>query len=142
MNPTESIKSLDDDEKMTLRNSEGHSGQRGGAQMLNVISEAGLYTLLLRSNKEEAKPFRRWVTHEVLPTLRKTGSYTIERPCILLIEVKTLPCFACPFTDFSQELQCYCYTKKVHAFYFLSVFLTLRLPSNKNVSKSAGFHSS
>ena len=80
MNPTESIKSLDDDEKMTLRNSEGHSGQRGGAQMLNVISEAGLYTLLLRSNKEEAKPFRRWVTHEVLPTLRKTGSYTIERP--------------------------------------------------------------
>ena len=40
-----------------------------------VISESGLYTLIMRSNKEQAKPFRRWVTSEVLPSIRKTGSY-------------------------------------------------------------------
>ncbi|MBQ3446929.1 MAG: Bro-N domain-containing protein [Synergistaceae bacterium] len=76
-NTTDAIKSLDDDEKMTLDFSEGHSGQRGGAQSYNVINEPGLYRLIFRSNKSEAKQFTRWVTHEVLPTIRKTGSYTI-----------------------------------------------------------------
>jgi len=42
-----------------------------------IISESGLYTLLIRSRRPEAKPFRRWVTHEVLPALRRTGSYTV-----------------------------------------------------------------
>lgn len=49
----------------------------GGMQDMTVISEAGLYTLMMRSNKKEAKPFRRWVTHEVLPSIRKTGSYSM-----------------------------------------------------------------
>jgi hypothetical protein len=40
-----------------------------------VISESGLYTLIIRSNKPQAKAFRRWVTHEVIPTIRKTGRY-------------------------------------------------------------------
>jgi len=44
---------------------------------MTIISEPGLYTLLMRSNKPEAKPFRRWVTHDVLPAIRKTGSYAI-----------------------------------------------------------------
>ena len=77
MNPTEALKSLDDDEKMTLRNSEGHSGQRGGAQSFNVINEPGLYRLAFRSNKPEAKKFTKWVSSEVLPTIRKTGSYGV-----------------------------------------------------------------
>lgn len=47
----------------------------GGAQSLNIISESGLYALALRSNKPEAKAFRKWVTATVLPTIRKTGSY-------------------------------------------------------------------
>lgn len=42
-----------------------------------TVSESGLYTLIFRSNKEEAKPFRRWVTHEVLPTIRQTGAYAV-----------------------------------------------------------------
>ena len=75
-NPTEAIKSLDDDERMTLRNSEGHSGQRGGAQLLNVISEPGLYALVFRSNKAEAKAFARWVRHEVLPQIAHAGSFS------------------------------------------------------------------
>ena len=75
-NPTMAIQELDDDEKMTLSNSEGHSGKRGGAQSYNVINEAGLYKLTFKSRKPAAKEFTRWVTHEVLPSIRKTGSYT------------------------------------------------------------------
>ena len=49
----------------------------GGAQEMSIISEAGLYSLILRSRKPNAKEFKRWVTHEVLPSIRKTGSYSI-----------------------------------------------------------------
>jgi hypothetical protein len=42
---------------------------------MNIISESGLYTLIIRSNKPEAKAFRKWVTSEVLPQIRKTGTY-------------------------------------------------------------------
>jgi prophage antirepressor-like protein len=48
---------------------------RGGEQEVLVISEAGLYDSIFRSNSEGAKPFRRWVTGTVLPTIRKTGSF-------------------------------------------------------------------
>lgn len=47
----------------------------GGPQNATIISEPGLYDLILRSDKPEAKPFRRWVTRDVLPQIRKTGSY-------------------------------------------------------------------
>ncbi len=46
---------------------------------LNVIDEPGLYRLILRSDKPAAKPFRKWVTSEVLPTIRKTGSCHASR---------------------------------------------------------------
>lgn len=77
-NPTEAIKSLDDDEKMTLRTSEGQT-KRGGARVYNVINEPGVYRLIFRSNKPEAERFKHWIFHEVLPTLRKTGTYTIKK---------------------------------------------------------------
>lgn len=51
----------------------------GGAQEMNVINESGVYTLVMRSNKPEAKRFRKWVTSEVLPALRKTGSYSVKK---------------------------------------------------------------
>ena len=69
------LRGLDDDEKMTLQDKRSHSGQRGGAQFLNVINESGVYTLIFRSNKPGAKDFSRWVRHEVLPTIRKYGAY-------------------------------------------------------------------
>ena len=69
------VSELDDDEKMTVSNTDGHSGQRGGAQMFNVISEPGLYALVLKSRKPEAKEFSRWVRHEVLPAIRQHGGY-------------------------------------------------------------------
>jgi anti-repressor protein len=67
-NPSESVKALDDDEKSTLRISEG-------GPEVNIINEPGLYSLVIRSNKLEAKQFKRWITHEVLPSIRKTGVY-------------------------------------------------------------------
>lgn len=50
----------------------------GGDQEAIVISESGVYTLALRSRKPEAKPFRKWVTSEVLPAIRKTGQYVAQ----------------------------------------------------------------
>lgn len=47
----------------------------GGAQKMSIISESGLYNVILRSDKPEAKPFRKWVTSEVLPSIRKHGAY-------------------------------------------------------------------
>lgn len=47
----------------------------GGKQDMAAVNESGLYTLIFKSRKPEAKQFKRWVTHEVLPTIRKTGGY-------------------------------------------------------------------
>ena len=49
----------------------------GGDQKVSVINESGLYSLILRSRKPEAKVFKKWVTSEVLPAIRKTGSYSL-----------------------------------------------------------------
>lgn len=51
----------------------------GGIQEMTIINESGLYSLILGSKLESAKRFKRWVTSEVLPALRKTGSYTISQ---------------------------------------------------------------
>lgn len=50
----------------------------GRNQQTSVVSEAGLYCLILTSNKPEAKQFKRWVTHDVLPAIRKNGMYISE----------------------------------------------------------------
>lgn len=52
----------------------------GGEQEMLYVTESGLYTLIIRSNKPQAKLFRRWVTHEVIPTIRKTGKYEVTPP--------------------------------------------------------------
>jgi len=71
-NPRSSLALLDADEKGV------HTVDTpGGKQELTVINEPGLYTLILRSRKPEAKTFKRWVTHEVLPAIRKTGRYAV-----------------------------------------------------------------
>jgi prophage antirepressor-like protein len=50
----------------------------GGIQDMTVVNEAGLYSLVLTSNLPEAKAFKRWITHEVIPQIRKTGSYSVQ----------------------------------------------------------------
>lgn len=69
-NSSDVSRRLDDDEKGVDK-----IDTLGGSQEVTVISESGLYAVILRSNKPEAKPFRRWVTGEVLPAIRKTGAY-------------------------------------------------------------------
>lgn len=50
----------------------------GGAQTMTIVSEPGLYALVLGSRKPEAKAFRRWITHDVIPAIRKTGGYVAD----------------------------------------------------------------
>ena len=71
-NVTAAVEGLDEDEKGL-----GKAYTLGGPQDMVTISESGLYTLIIRSNKPQARPFRRWVTHEVLPAIRKAGAYTV-----------------------------------------------------------------
>lgn len=67
-----SIALLDDDEKGV------HSVYTpGGMQEMGYVTEAGMYSLVLKSRKPEAKAFKRWITHEVLPQIRRTGGYTM-----------------------------------------------------------------
>lgn len=74
-NPRDWAKALDDDEVGTVETIDGHLG---GPDRL-VITESGLYALLARSRKPEAKRFDKWVRKEVLPTIRKTGGYGITQ---------------------------------------------------------------
>lgn len=68
--PAKVAERLDDDEKgVSLIHTPG------GKQEMTIINEPGLYSVILRSDKPEAKAFKRWVVHEVLPSIRKTGSY-------------------------------------------------------------------
>lgn len=74
-NPTEAIRNLDDDEVSALSITEVSSNGVQQKRSFNIISESGLYALIFRSRKAEAKRFRKWVTSEVLPAIRKTGTY-------------------------------------------------------------------
>ena len=69
----ELIKRLDGD----MHDSIEHIDKIGRHRKLLVVNESGLYNIILRSDKPQAKPFQDWVTKEVLPTLRRTGKYEI-----------------------------------------------------------------
>ncbi len=74
-NPSNAYSRLDEDEKLTLRLPDAESGVAWRTVPGVMVSEPGLYKLILRSDKPKAKDFQRWVTHEVLPAIRKTGGY-------------------------------------------------------------------
>ena len=67
-NPRMAVARLDEDERSTVSSTDGGPNR-------NVVNESGLYSLILGSRKPEAKAFKRWLTHEVLPSIRKTGGY-------------------------------------------------------------------
>lgn len=69
-NTSQALTRLDDDEKNTIILNEGI-----GNPNKSIVSEYGLYNLILASRKKEAKKFKRWITHEVIPTIRKHGAY-------------------------------------------------------------------
>jgi len=76
---SKSLQRVDDDEKDTkiIRTP-------GGPQKMSIINEPGLYSLVLSSNKPEAKAFKRWITHEVIPSVRETGQYIGNKQSALL----------------------------------------------------------
>ena len=102
-NPTDAVANLDEDEKNTVVISDGIQGNKDNSLGITegipgnkdnsltiskgisgnpsrvIISEAGLYKLIFRSRKPAAKAFSRWVTHEVLPQIRRTGQYSTGR---------------------------------------------------------------
>lgn len=84
-NPRSSLALLEEDEK-GVHNMDTPSGQ----QEMTIINEPGLYSLVLRSRKPEAKKFKRWITHEVLPAIRRTGSYAV--PSVPSVPVRESPC--------------------------------------------------
>lgn len=69
-NSRDALARLDPDEKGVV-----NADTPGGTQQMSVVNEAGMYSLVLTSRKPEAKTFKRWVTHEVLPSIRKRGGY-------------------------------------------------------------------
>lgn len=78
-NSRQALSRLDTDEKADVILNDGSQNRK-----MNIVNEYGLYNLVLSSRKPEAKEFKRWVTHEVLPSIRKYGSYNVNIP-------KTLP---------------------------------------------------
>jgi anti-repressor protein len=73
-NPRPSLALLEDDERGV-----NTIDTPGGKQSVTMISESGLYSLVLRSRKPEAREFKRWITREVIPAIRKTGTYSVTR---------------------------------------------------------------
>lgn len=73
-NSRQALSRLDEDEKNTVILNDGNRGNPNMA----IINESGLYSLALSSRKPEAKAFKRWITHEVLPSIRKHGMYAMD----------------------------------------------------------------
>lgn len=76
-NVTNAVRSLDDDEA-TLYKIKGSFNNAIQERKVNIVNESGLYALIMKSNKPEARKFRKWVTSEVLPSIRKTGQYVMR----------------------------------------------------------------
>ena len=73
------VEPLDDDEKLS-----GEILQSGQKRSMWLVNESGMYALVIRSNKPKAREFRKWITNEVLPSLRKTGRYEMRpRPVVV-----------------------------------------------------------
>ncbi|MCU9614125.1 phage antirepressor [Caldibacillus lycopersici] len=98
VNVSRTLDRLDEDEKGL------HTvNTLGGAQQLSIVNEPGLYSLILTSRKSEAKQFKRWITHEVIPSIRKHGAYmTPEKIEEVLLNPDTLIKLA---TNLKEEQQ-------------------------------------
>jgi prophage antirepressor-like protein len=73
-NISQAVSRLDEDEKGDIISND----TAGRPNRVIIINESGLYSLILSSRKPEAKAFKRWITHEVIPAIRRTGQYTLE----------------------------------------------------------------
>lgn len=78
-NPSMAVTALDKDEVAQIDPKDYLGSENRSNQAVNIVSEPGLYKLIMRSRKPEAKEFQRWVTHEVLPAIRKHGAYMTQQ---------------------------------------------------------------
>jgi anti-repressor protein len=101
-NPNDIIKKLLDEDERKLEYLTDMSGQQRKAWKIN---ESGLYSLILTSTKPEAKAFKRWVTHEVLPAIRKAGIYTTEEAKEYEQTVQDLTARLADLKDQKQSMQ-------------------------------------
>jgi prophage antirepressor-like protein len=79
-NPSRVVERLDDDDVKKIDPNFELGSQNPSNTPINIVNESGMYNVILRSDKPEAKQFKRWLTHEVIPQIRKTGSYGINLP--------------------------------------------------------------
>lgn len=84
-NSRQALTALDNDEKGVI-----NSDTPGGVQELATVNEPGMYSLVLRSRKPHAREFKRWLTHDVIPSIRKTGGYGVQQPSIDQLDRRTL----------------------------------------------------
>lgn len=78
-------RSLESDEKGFAK-----VGTPGGEQKMTIINESGLWHAVVRAKTDRVRPFRHWLTHEVIPSIRKTGSYGVQQPFIDQLDRRTL----------------------------------------------------
>lgn len=96
-NHRDAVLRLDADEKGV-----GSTDTLGGSQSVTIISEAGTYSLAMTSRRPEAKPFIRWLSHEVVPQIRKTGGYSMVKE---LTEYEQLVALAKTVIEQDAQLQ-------------------------------------
>lgn len=92
----QAIERLDDDEKGKYSVLTG-----GGIQVAWCVNEAGLYNLILGSRKTEAREFKRWITHEVLPALHRTGQYSLQK----MTPLQQLQAFVASLTQHQEKIE-------------------------------------
>jgi prophage antirepressor-like protein len=90
-NNRDALSSLDDDEKADVGITDVSSNGVEQARSMKIVSESGLYALIFRSRKKEARRIRKWVTSEVLPMIRKTGQYAMPGREIIGKENSAIP---------------------------------------------------
>jgi anti-repressor protein len=79
LNARDAASSLEEDEKITVANPDGNP-RAGIPHQFSCVTESGLYAMIFKSRKPDAKSFRKWVTSEVLPAIRRTGGYQVQAP--------------------------------------------------------------
>lgn len=87
---------VDEDDRATVAIYDGRSGQN---RNMVIINESGLYSLILQSKMPKAKEFKKWVTKEVLPSIRKTGKYEMKNENDTILEIRDM------MREFKKELQ-------------------------------------
>lgn len=99
-NISHALSRIDDDEKGIVLND-----TPGGTQKMAIVNEPGLYTLVLSSRKKETKSFKRWVTHEVLPSIRKTGAYSVAPTALPMTTAEQIKLLAKSDTEIREDVE-------------------------------------